>query len=244
MKIVHISDTHRYHKDVIVPECDVLIHSGDIGGRTGYGELEDFLKWFEEQPAKLKLWIAGNHDHILSTERIDRQNSDIGRRVAEVEYKEAMDLLSKSTAKYLNNTEYVYEGTKFYGSPYTPSFHKQNWVFNADRGKEIAKEWAKIPSDVNVLITHGPPYGMLDIIPEAFKSSPDEDVHRGCVDLMDVIKKRLNHLKLHCFGHIHEGPNGNITSWVSRKHSVMFSNGSILDNNYELTNIRPLIITI
>ena len=105
---------------------------------------------------------------------------------------------------YLHDSAIVYNGIKFYGSPYSPSFHKEHWAFNADRGEEISKIWAKIPSDTNVLITHTPVYGIQDEIEEKYKRYLDEDVHVGCEDLLGVIKKRLLELKLHCSGHIHD----------------------------------------
>lgn len=60
MDIIHISDTHGIHK-IEIPKCDVLIHSGDIGSRTDIKELKLFLDWFSKQPAKIKLFTAGNH---------------------------------------------------------------------------------------------------------------------------------------------------------------------------------------
>ena len=67
MKIVHISDSHgaKYHTKLEIPECDVLIHSGDIGGRTSPTEVQEFLAWFEKQPAKKRIFVAGNHDICL-----------------------------------------------------------------------------------------------------------------------------------------------------------------------------------
>jgi hypothetical protein len=41
--------------------------------------------------------------------------------------------------------------------------------------------WDKIPADTDVLITHGPPYGILDL------TYDDEKV--GCEELMKVILK-------------------------------------------------------
>ena len=60
MDIIHISDTHGILK-IKIPKCDVLIHSGDIGSRTNIKELKLFLNWFSKQPAKIKLFTAGNH---------------------------------------------------------------------------------------------------------------------------------------------------------------------------------------
>lgn len=248
LKIVHVSDTHgaKFHTRLVIPECDILIHSGDIGGRTTPYELTEFLEWFKEQPSKIKIWTPGNHDICMDKEWLQKEwDNDILKLLAKQAYEDSQEILTKySSIKLLINKDYVYEGVKFYGSPYTPSFHRRNWVFNRDRGEEIAKEWAKIPSDTNVLITHGPPYGVLDVIPESFKEFHSEDTRRGCEDLIKVIKNRLVNLKLHCFGHIHDGPTGIIRYAVSNTRWVTFSNGSVISNYYNLIGKNPPIINI
>ena len=206
LKICHISDTHgaRFHTRLIIPECDVLIHSGDIGGRTGVLELEEFLRWFSKQNSLVKLFIPGNHDLCLDYTWAHQQGDPINMIIRRQIYADSMALLKQyPDVTCLINQEFSYSGFKFYGSPITPSFHRQNWAFNADRGEEIKKFWAKIPSDVDVLITHGPPYGIMDNIPERMRSHATEDLNRGCKDLQEVTKKRLLNLKLHCFGHLH-----------------------------------------
>ena len=249
MRVVHISDSHgaKFHTKLMIPECDVLIHSGDIGGRTTALELDEFLRWFEKQPANKKIFIAGNHDIILDKAHLYSKVDAgvISKHVAQELIAQADKLLEDhSDIVYLNNTEYIYSGVKFYGSPITPSFHKANWAFNADRGEEIKKYWGKIPGDVDVLITHGPPYGILDSIPETFKQSPNEDIHRGCDDLLAVMKHRLNSLKLHCFGHIHEGPTGIVTKYITGSKLITFSNGAVISNDYRQVVIAPPIINI
>ena len=245
MTICHISDTHgaKFHSQLIIPECDILIHSGDIGGRTSLAELNEFLVWFEKQPAKVKIFVGGNHDIVLDKTWPVKVQDPVGKIIAAQSYLDAKELISKYNVKYLENTDFVYGGVKFYGSPITPSFHRAYWAFNADRGEEIAKYWARIPSDIDVLITHGPGYGTLDIIPENFRQTESEDLHRGCEDLKKVIKKRLLNLKLHCFGHLHSSY-GVIQEPVSNTRTVLFSNGSVLDEEYKLKIRTSLIINI
>ena len=248
LTIVHISDTHgaRGHSRLTIPECNVLIHSGDIGGRTTLFELVEFLTWFEKQPADVKIFSAGNHDLILDFDWVQRQKKEnaIQGMIAEQQHNDALEYLKKFNVVYLNNEDYIYKGIKFYGSPITPSFHRKFWAFNADRGEEIQQYWDMIPSDVDVLITHGPPYGILDAIPEGFKQTPNEDIHRGCEDLLKTIRTRLHKLKLSCFGHIHDGPNGLILKQFGSNRFIRFSNGSVLDNDYELVVPKPLLITL
>ena len=189
------------------------------------------------------MYVPGNHD-ICMDKKWPKQLFDPERRdFAQLDHQYAMELFKNYDVKLLIDEEFIYEDVKFYGSPMTPSFHRQNWVFNADRGEEISKYWAKIPSDVNVLITHGPPYGILDTIPLSFRQSPDEDIHRGCKDLLGVIKKRLIKLKLHCFGHLHNHY-GIVLEPVSQTRDVLFSNGSVLNEDYKQVVKTPFIITL
>lgn len=248
MKIVHISDSHgpRGHGKIVMPECDVAIHSGDIGGRTQLTELTEFLIWFEKVPARKKIWVAGNHDLILDSSWVRRKGQEmdsIARMLLEQQHQDALALIERYNVKYLNNTDYVFEGVKFWGSPYSPSFHRNYWAFNADRGEEIKKVWARIPSDVEVLITHTPCKGILDRVEERYREYEGEDLNVGCQDLLDVIKKRLTKLKLHCSGHIHDNV-GVVLQHVSNSRRVMFSNGAVLTNDYTQLIVNPLIIQI
>src|SRR5688572_14182989 len=139
MRIVHISDTHGYkfHQHVRVPECDVLVHTGDLGWyKTTIGELTEFLIWFEAQPAKVKIFIAGNHDVLLDKKWVMNRQSYVDKLIWDQMYKDARILIPLYKIKYLENTEYVYEGVKFWGSPYSPTFGN-DWAFNADRGSAI-----------------------------------------------------------------------------------------------------------
>jgi Icc-related predicted phosphoesterase len=245
MKIVHISDTHGYHNDLILPEADVIVHTGDIGGRTDILELTSFLMWFEKQPAKKKIFIGGNHDLCLDKnepEKARRNGNMFGWSRAVDHYKQAMELIPNYDVKYLCDKEYVFEGVKFYGSPYSPSFHRDSWAFNADRGAEINKIWAKIPSDVNVLLTHTPMYGILDNLKEYTREG--EDPHAGCNELLRVVKKRLFNLQLHCCGHIHDNY-GAYQVRISNSRRLLCSNGAMFTNGGEVLYTQPpLIITI
>lgn len=258
VKIVHISDTHGYkwHNNLVIPECDLLLHSGDIGGRTNLKELTEFLIWFEQQPAKVKIFCAGNHDIVLDKqcyinmrkpEYINAYNSgDVTQQlIMKQAYEDAMALIDKYEVKYLNCKEFIYEGLKIFGFPYTPSFHKYNgWAFNADRGAEMQKYQGRIPSDTDILITHGPPYGIMDEIPEKLLKPEDEgEYKRGCHDMLNLIKKRLHSLQLVCFGHIHDQVGVRLIN-VSNTRKVLFSNGAVITNEGIQNIIHPLIITL
>ena len=180
-RIVFISDTHNYHKYVQLPKGEILVHAGDISGQGKPEEVGPFFDWLEEKSKEFEhiIFIAGNHDMSF-------------------EYKHPwlQSWLSKLPANvhYLEDSEIVIDGIKFYGSPWQPEFF--DWAFNLPRGKELANKWAQIPKDTDVLITHGPPYGICDY-------TLRDNIHVGCADLLDRVF--LIQPKIHVFGHIHEG---------------------------------------
>ncbi len=247
MKVVHISDTHgaKYHEQLIIQECDLLLFTGDLGGRTTIHELNEFLIWFDKQPAKHKIFCGGNHDLVLDKHYpIKEKNKGnlFGYLKRTEEHEQANHLIkSFSNIHYLCNSGITIEGLKIWGSPISPSFHKEHWCFNADRGEEIMKFWARIPSDINILLTHTPPYGILDDLKEYVK--PGEDVNIGCKDLLAVIKKKLLKLKLHCFGHIHDNYGVQMHN-ISKTRQCLFSNGAILNNKYKQLIYTPYILNI
>lgn len=245
MKIVHISDTHSFHEDLVIPECDVLIHSGDISNRIGtLEELHTFLIWFEKQPAKKKIFIGGNHDLFLDPNESKKHKlagNVFGELRSAQEYIDSIKLIEAYDVKYLCNKDYVYEGVKFYGSPYSPSFHRERWAFNADRGAEIRTIWGRIPKDVDVLITHTPVYQIFDDLKEYRRDG--EDPNCGCQDLAEMIKNKLTKLKLHCSGHIHDNY-GVMLQNVSNSRRVLFSNGAVITNKGKQLITHPLIITL
>ena len=64
-KLAFISDTHGKHHEIKIEPCDILFHSGDISNIGAAMEIADFINWFKQQPAKNKVFIAGNHDRGL-----------------------------------------------------------------------------------------------------------------------------------------------------------------------------------
>ena len=97
-----------------------------------------------------------------------------------------------TNAHYLCDESLTLDGVKFYGSPWQPRFF--DWAFNKDRGAPLKAIWDKIPLDTDVLITHGPPHGILDLTFDKIKA--------GCEELLLAVQRIKP--KVHVFGHIHE----------------------------------------
>ena len=147
MKLVVISDTHGRHDDVTVPGGGILIHCGDCieGANAACAYAAGFLSWLHRQPHENKLLIAGNHDWIF----------DVGADQAR-----AIVAAHAPGVHYLHDSGCEIDGVRFWGSPVSPRFF--DWAFNRDRGADIRRHWDMIPTGADVLITHGPPHGILD----------------------------------------------------------------------------------
>ena len=206
MKLVLISDTHTMHEDLILPQGDILIHSGDFSGRGKPHEVEEFFGWLERQSKNFKhiVFIAGNHElsfDYKSTWVVDAIKS------------------LPTNVHYLEDSEIIIDDIKFYGSPWQPEFF--DWAFNLPRGKKLEEKWEMIPNDTDVLITHGPPMYILDYTLRNM-------INVGCLALYNKVIQIKP--KLHVFGHIHEGYG------IKEQDGTMFVNASSATARYELIN--------
>lgn len=219
MRIISISDTHGDHRKIKnIPDGDVIIHAGDITNRGEIHILHDFIEWFKDLPHRHKIMIAGNHDLIF--ERNNKQT------------KEILNLIQESGIVYLQDSSIIIDNKMFYGAPWQPAFF--NWAFNLPRGKALAQKWAMIPDNTNVLITHGPPYQILDKVPRGIMQFE----HAGCQDLKHRISE-LKQLQAHCFGHLHL----NSGIWEDSVSKIKFVNSAICTESYEPDN-EPKVFDI
>jgi len=224
MKLVltFISDTHTKHRycEKDLPGGDILIHAGDFmnSGRYEY-EATDFLDWFEGiNNYKNKIFIAGNHDRLFE------HDADWRKMILD-EYKTIDYLQDEDWVDYNDgpNGEYPEDNIRIYGSPWQPEFH--NWAFNLPRNGEAMKaRWDAIPDNTDILITHGPAFGYLDI-------PGGQSVRVGC----EMLRHRVDEFrpKIHVFGHIHGS-----AGYYFNGHTH-FINASILNEQYQYEN-EPL----
>jgi Icc-related predicted phosphoesterase len=192
VKVVIISDTHGRHEELGILRGDVLIHCGDVclGFDSFESELEAIDHWFSKQRFSAILCIGGNHDRPI-------------------EQRAAQERPVFENAIYLQDEAFEYGGFKFYGTPWVPYLY--GWAYFQEDAI-LMKKWEQIPPDTDILITHTPPYQILD--------STRYSEHLGDSHLAERVKKVRP--KVHCFGHIHE------SYGQKQRNGTLFINASIV----------------
>lgn len=227
MKVLFISDPHTFHKSIIdLPEADAICCSGDICLRGEFEEAVSFLAWFSSLPYKHKVFTVGNHDICFDPNHgrygIFKENFNAG-----VENPiDRIEELIPEGVHFLNRSGVVLDGIKFWGAPDTPWFH--NWAFNIHRETpEMEAVWDEMPEDVDVLLTHGPPFKVLDYTIEG--------LYVGC----EVLARKLETIKpkVHSFGHIHEDYG------AIEKGGTLFLNSSVVNRRYWVVN-KPHLVEV
>lgn len=211
MRIIVISDTHNLHESIVLPPGDLLVHAGDFSLGGAPREVEEFFAWLDKQPHRYKIVVAGNHDLLFE------YAPDYARAMV------------PANVSYLEDSGCEIEGLRFWGSPWQPWF--LDWAFNLETDAERQAKWDLIPPDTDVLVTHGPPFGILD---ECY------DGRRvGCPALASTVR-RINP-RLHLFGHIHECHGR--TADPTGRAGTTFVNACICDQQYRPVN-PPMVVDI
>ncbi len=200
MLIDFVSDLHGFRPEL--SGGDILIIAGDLTARDTISEYDRFVLWLNKQPYRLKVVIAGNHDGLIEKGKIT-----IGGDPSQ-------------NIHYLCDSGMEFEGFKIWGSPYTPIF--LNWYFMRNRGQDIKKHWDLIPGNTDILVTHGPPFGIFD--------KTIDEIRVGCEDLRIAVQERIKP-RIHCFGHIHE-----CAGSITKIDGVTYVNCSYVDEQYRPVN--------
>ena len=177
LRIVIISDTHDRHKSLKrLPDCDILIHAGDIlmtsrklSPQYAYQKYQEFHEWFSMQPARHKIFIGGNHDRLL--EQLSPQELKI--------------LFPNVT--YLCNTFLTIEGLTIFGTPMSlgdsgnqafqsTEFAQQTVEQLQHYQRQVTQQ--EVPA-IDILITHGTCQNLRELVkPQMFHvSGHSHDFH-------------------------------------------------------------------
>ena len=215
MIITVISDTHGKHNEITqdLPGGDLLLHAGDISSMGYQHEVQQFCKWFNNvENYSHKIFIAGNHDWGFQ--------NNVEKIMEIVNSYKTVTYIQDETVSVGDDKKMV----NVYGSPWQPEFY--NWAFNLPKnGNELAEKWNAIPDNTDILITHGPAFGVLDTVAGKMWDN------LGCQLLTDKIKTIKP--KIHLCGHIHSGYGYFFDG------DTHFLNASVLNEAYQYTN-KPL----
>lgn len=213
-----LSDCHGFYPEL--EGGDLLIVAGDLTSNDQKYQYIIFTEWFLKQDYKKKIIIAGNHDGCIENGEYYFNHDWLG---------------------YLCDSGTEFEGLKIWGSPWTKTFEGMNpkcKAFTCDTDEELSEKWSLIPSDIDILITHSPPFGIFDGV----DTNPydDTEFHVGSFSLRDCIlnDEILPKLQLHVFGHIHEH-GGKMVDLVDLK----CVNASYVNEKYKPVN-KPVRIVL
>ena len=211
IKLVFISDTHNKYNALDIPKCDILISTGDYSMRGLPKEVQSFHEWLAKQNAKHKISIQGNHELWVE------KNFNAAKDIA---------LEACPRVNFIDEGLVEIADLKIWCSAITPWFC--DWAWNRNRGTDIKRHWDLIPDDIDILATHGPPYGYGDFVEW-------DALNVGCKDLLDRIEEV--HPIISAYGHIHQG-----YGIYKNKHTT-FVNASTCDEGYKPVNL-PIVIEI
>ena len=208
VRICFISDVHNKYKKIVLPDADIIVCSGDMTSVGKEHEVTNFYKWFSNlSQYKHKVFIAGNHDKMFENHGMLARS------------------LKPSNIIYLEDNGIELLGLKFYGTPVNGIFH--NWAFNRTEAK-MAQHRQAIPDDIDILITHNPPYMILDKGYD-FGSIGSPSLY---MEVMERIKPMV-----HVFGHAHD------SHGIKVLDKTVFINASILDGEYNVV-YNPVLVEI
>ena len=231
-----ISDLHGHYPQL--EGGDLLIVAGDLTAREFSTDYLEFFVWIAKQKHKKKIVIAGNHDLWVERE------GEIFSSIIDFDY-----LCDSGTQFEYYDERFPEEDGKFlpsgrrtlkiWGSPWTKRFEGMNpkcMAFTVDTDEELAEKWAMIPDDVDVLVTHCPPYGYYDSVNYVTKWGSRQE-HTGSKSLREHCMGRVKP-SLHVFGHIHEWGGRMMDSTITK-----FVNASHVNEYYEPVN-KPVRVEL
>lgn len=198
VSIVAISDLHGHLVDI--PPCDILLIAGDIckeGSPLTQAEWLNtlFSDWLHQVPAKHIIGVAGNHDRVFESHST---------------------LISKDLPwHYLEDTSIEVMGLHIHGTPWQLPF----WGAFNKADKALIEHYTSIPKETDILISHGPPFGICDQI----YMQEDLPYHAGSLALRNKILEIAPQLVV--FGHIHEAHG------THQIGPTLFANVSLVDDN-------------
>ncbi|KAL7714862.1 Calcineurin-like phosphoesterase domain-containing protein [Entamoeba marina] len=196
-----ISDTHCHHKHVTITPCDILICCGDFAHGGNQESVESFSKWLEATPSKQRILVTGNHEQKYSANYPSNSTW-------------ITDHCNNVTL--LKDDKVTIEGITFYGCFYNVT------TYGGSNSDILNKKL----SNVDVLITHQPPYDILDFA---------KNSHRGSSVISDALLS--SSIKAHFFGHAHS------SYGAVQSKNILYVNAALTNDKARKIVNQPVMIT-
>ncbi len=217
LKVSILSDLHG--QKPTLPGGDLLIIAGDLTARDRLKQHIEWCDWMMKQDYKKIIFIAGNHDNKL------RDSTEVIRTYI---------CTKRNQYVYLQDSGTEFEGWKIWGTPWSLWFDRINpecAAFTA-HDLDLEEKYALIPEGTDIIISHTPPYGILDQNSDGYHCGS-----RSLRNALDRVKPK------YCiFGHIHEC-GGQQLMYKHQGPNTWCINASIMDKNYKSAQL-PIHIEI
>lgn len=258
-RVLILSDTHGMkfgpHWNEPIGKFDVVIHCGDLTEESKLHEFEATIDLLQAIDAPLKLVIAGNHEITLDSATFEKHLAASGLSIDDPIVQKfygtlgkVKDILSRDpSVRFLEEGTHEFPLTngarlKVYASPWTPrraeestlGSHEAGWAFQYEHSPASGSgHHFEIQERTDVVITHGPPLGLLDHVGGR---------RVGCPDLFSAVARKRP--QLHCFGHIHAGWGAKLVTWRDDSGTESPSHFTSIDNERSaiignLSSLRP-----
>jgi Icc-related predicted phosphoesterase len=224
VRILHLSDTHSLHRTIEdrfpLPEAEMLIHTGDFTDTGAPSEVDDFNQWLGDLRSRYKhiIVILGNHEWTGLKRGTTTQIASLVQ--AAVDTKTYVQSVLTNATVLVHEEVHVF-GLRIFGSSWVPwhcshdpddemsahqiagykqaRFASQGTAVNSD-GEVVPKGhhhmFGTIPKGVDILLSHGPPQGILDQMEGTGRAWGSSKALRKQIEIVRPT--------VHLFGHLHE----------------------------------------
>jgi Icc-related predicted phosphoesterase len=213
MLVCCTSDLHGSLPEI--PDCNLLLIGGDLCGPSDpnaqYNWLASTFKWWVEKLVQRGITVVGvEGNHGILAGRFPQYFNEVSRMIPWT---------------YLEDSATEFKDKIIWGTPSSLPFGS-GWSFNVPEG-DLIRKFQDIPEEVDIIISHGPPYGYGD--------GTFDGQHVGSVALLDVIDRIRP--KILCTGHLHFGYG------VYNVSDTIVVNAAHMDDNYRPVN-KPILVEI
>lgn len=214
VRVVCMSDSHGNHRQVEVPEGDILIFTGDAtnphnnnASVSNWQQLEAFKAWFLQLPHPHKIVVAGNHDAELGTSLAELRELFSEKDTTSDKHEPSLVYLQDETVHLTVRRGQSSVQVNVFGTPWQPQFSgfetfENDSVILEQRfsgSKKLVNMEVQNQPVFSILASHSPPFGKYDNY--YGKQIGSEQL----LEAVNYLKVHLNSPLLHCFGHIHNG---------------------------------------